>query len=120
MLSEIYRVLTPTGTYICVSHGTEKQRKKYLKNVKKFNWTITKVMVQKPVVGQNYKELKIPKEDDKKNFHFMYICKKQVEPVLDSSDEEMMAEHNRKLEAEKAEQEKAAQLAAAQAEQQAQ
>ena len=42
MLSEIHRVLTPTGVYICLSHGTEKQRKKYLKNVNKYNWNRVK------------------------------------------------------------------------------
>jgi len=38
MMNEIYRVLKSTGTYICISHGKEDQRKKYLKNVKKYNW----------------------------------------------------------------------------------
>ncbi len=41
MLTEIYRVLGPTGVYICVSHGTARQRKKYLKNVKKYNWKVS-------------------------------------------------------------------------------
>ena len=39
MLSEVHRVLTPTGTYICISHGVDSSRKKYLKNVSKFNWS---------------------------------------------------------------------------------
>ncbi len=29
MLSEIYRVLTPNGIYVCVSYGDEEHRKKY-------------------------------------------------------------------------------------------
>lgn len=45
MLTEIHRVLTPTGTYICISHGVEAIRKKYLKNVSKYNWSRTKTMV---------------------------------------------------------------------------
>ena len=45
MLSEIHRVLTPTGTYICISHGVEAVRKKYLKNVSKYNWIRTKQMI---------------------------------------------------------------------------
>ena len=45
MLSEIHRVLNPTGTYICISHGKEKQRKKYLKNVKKYNWVRKKYSI---------------------------------------------------------------------------
>lgn len=42
MLTEIYRVLKPDGVYIVISHGEESKRKKYLKNLKKFNWTRTK------------------------------------------------------------------------------
>ena len=45
MLSEIHRVLTPTGTYICITHGQESQRKKFLKNVNKFNWKRIKHMI---------------------------------------------------------------------------
>jgi len=51
MLSEIHRVLTPTGAYICVSHGVESVRKKYLKNVSKYNWIRTKTLIQKPQLG---------------------------------------------------------------------
>ena len=91
MLSEIHRVLTPTGAYICVSHGVESVRKKYLKNVSKYNWIRTKTLIQKPQLGQNFKEIKKPKEDDKKNFHFIYVCKKQTKGVIDSSDEEAVA-----------------------------
>lgn len=80
MLSEVHRVLTPTGTYICISHGVDSSRKKYLKNVSKFNWSRQKHIIQKPQIGQNYKELKKPKDfddkDTKKNFHFVYVCKK--------------------------------------------
>ena len=76
MLKEIHRVLAPTGTYICVTHGKEDQRKKYLKNVKLYNWNRIKMQLPKPVIGQNVKDVKAPNYDDKKNFHFMYICKK--------------------------------------------
>uniref|UniRef100_A0A7S3IFR0 Methyltransferase type 11 domain-containing protein n=1 Tax=Strombidium inclinatum TaxID=197538 RepID=A0A7S3IFR0_9SPIT len=101
MLSEIHRVLSPTGTYICITHGKEKQRKKYLKNVKRFNWMRMKFPLQKPQVGQTQKEHKIPKEDDKKNFHFLYVCKKQVQPVIDSSDEEAVAHEQARIEMER-------------------
>jgi ubiquinone/menaquinone biosynthesis C-methylase UbiE len=30
MLSEIYRVLNPNGTYICITYGDEEHRRKYL------------------------------------------------------------------------------------------
>jgi len=45
MLSEINRVLTPTGSFLCVSHGDEASRKKYIKNVKKFRWKYKKHMI---------------------------------------------------------------------------
>jgi ubiquinone/menaquinone biosynthesis C-methylase UbiE len=30
MLSEIYRVLHPNGTYVCITYGDEEHRRKYL------------------------------------------------------------------------------------------
>ena len=45
ILSEIHRVLTPTGKFICVSHGTLKQRKQFLKQHGKFLWRITKLQI---------------------------------------------------------------------------
>ena len=88
MLNEVYRVLTPTGVYVCISHGAEVQRKKYLKDLKRFNWRRYKHMIQKPGIGQNVRELKIPKDDDPKNFHFVYCLVKKTNPVRDSDDEE--------------------------------
>lgn len=107
MLSEIHRVLNPTGVYICVSHGTEAQRKKYLKNLKKYNWIRTKSQIQKPGFGPNQKELKVPKEDDKKNFNFVYVLKKQTNPIVDSSDEEAVAAERARLELEEKERQEA-------------
>ena len=91
MLSQIHRVLSPNGVYICISHAKEAKRKKYLKNVKKYNWERFKYMIQKPGFGPNVKELKIPKEDDSAHFNFIYVCKKQTNPIIDSSDEEAVA-----------------------------
>ena len=47
MLSEIHRVLSPTGSYICISKAPTARRKPLLKNVKKYNWTIDKRMIPK-------------------------------------------------------------------------
>ena len=78
MLTQIHRVLTPTGTYFCISHGKQSKRKKYLKNVKKFQWKITKKLLSKPTIGANPKDHKPTGNDnkDEKIFHFMYTCKK--------------------------------------------
>ena len=48
------------------------------------------------------KELKVPKEDDKKNFNFVYVMTKHTNPVIDSSDEEAVAAEKARIEAEKA------------------
>ena len=60
-LSEIHRVLTPKGVFICVSYGTPENREIYLKKVRyifllninvliqeEFDWTVTVDTVFKP------------------------------------------------------------------------
>ena len=42
LMDEMYRVLSDTGTYVCISHGKESQRKKYMKNLSRYNWKIVK------------------------------------------------------------------------------
>lgn len=60
-------------------------------------------MIQKQGLGTNIKDIKIPKEDDKKNFNFIYMCTKQPNPVVDSSDEEAVAAEKARLEQEEKE-----------------
>ena len=48
-------------------------------------------MIQKQTFGPNAKELRVPKEDDKKNFNFVFVCTKQTQPMVDSSDDEAVA-----------------------------
>ena len=59
--------------------------------------------IQKPQLGSHFKEIKPPKDgtDDKKNFHFIYICRKQLTQVIDSSDEEAVAAEKTRVDAEK-------------------
>ena len=77
MMSEIYRVLTPTGAYFCISHGKGSLRKKYLKS-KKWNWKYHKTAIPKPGIGANPKVYKPFHDDekDKKYVHFVYHMKK--------------------------------------------
>ena len=102
MMKEIHRVLTPNGTYMSVSHAKEDQRKKFLKNVKLFNWNRVKFLIPKPVIGSVVKDVKIPNWDDKKNFHFLYVMRKQIKPVIDSDDPDAVAAEKARIDAEKA------------------
>lgn len=77
MLMEIHRVLKPTGAYICISHGQEIHRKKFLKNVKLFQWKYKKHYVPKVnPKGPPKLPAKGPQGDDKKLYHFVYVCRK--------------------------------------------
>lgn len=91
MLSEIHRVLKPTGAYICISHGQEIHRKKYLKNVQLYQWKYKKHYVPKVnPKGAPKLPSKPPTTDDKKLYHFIYVARKQTDEVFDSSDEEII------------------------------
>jgi ubiquinone/menaquinone biosynthesis C-methylase UbiE len=96
MLSEIYRVLSPNGIYICISHAIGSKRKKYLKPYDsnknlRYNWGIVKHLLPKPYIGnappKDYDKVKKPDFDDKTNYHFMYICTKEIEPIVESDNE---------------------------------
>jgi len=50
MISEIHRVLTPTGIYISITYGTPESRKCYLEK-SKFNWNITIQTVKKSYIS---------------------------------------------------------------------
>ena len=41
------------------------------------------------------KILPIPKKDDMKNFHFLYVCKKQEDPVMDTDEEEELKKQSK-------------------------
>lgn len=91
MLTEIHRVLKPTGAYICISHGAEIHRKKFLKDVHKYNWKYKKHYIPKVnPKGPPKLPAKGPQGDDKKLYIFAYVCRKQTEEVFDSSDEEII------------------------------
>lgn len=77
MLTEIHRVLKPTGAYICISHGQESNRKKYLKNVKLYQWKYKKHIVPKVnPKGPPKLPAKPPVVDDSKTYNFIYVARK--------------------------------------------
>ena len=90
MLENVHRVLKETGQYICISREVEAKRKKHLKRVGKYNWKVEKKPILKPIAGALPARLpRVSGDDnvDKKNFLFVYMCKKQTEPVVDSDAE---------------------------------
>jgi ubiquinone/menaquinone biosynthesis C-methylase UbiE len=74
MLSEIHRVLSPNGVYICVSYGVKENRQKYFTS-KDFDWTVFHHMVAKPTISTS--TLVAQENKDDKNFHWVYIMRKQ-------------------------------------------
>lgn len=74
MLSEIHRVLSPNGVYICVSYGVKDNRQKYFTQ-KDFDWTVFHHMVAKPTISTS--TLVAQENKDDKNFHWVYIMRKQ-------------------------------------------
>ena len=68
-----------------ISREGMKKRKKYIKDTEKFNWKITKTPIPKPIYGaQPTKPPRIPEKDDKEKWHFIYHCKKVLDPVMDT------------------------------------
>ena len=76
MLSEIYRVLTPNGVYICISYGVKDQRNDYFVN-KDFKWTVSHHQVAKPTISTS--QVVASEKNDEKNFHWVYIMRKQAD-----------------------------------------
>jgi EEF1A lysine methyltransferase 4 len=76
-LSEISRVLSPEGTFVCVSHGQPANRMEILERPE-YGWTVTVATVPKPM----WKLMKEPSasgdSDDNRVYHYIYICKKRA------------------------------------------
>mmetsp|Transcript_171401 Transcript_171401/g.416779 ORF Transcript_171401/g.416779 Transcript_171401/m.416779 type:complete len:207 (-) Transcript_171401:35-655(-) len=68
MVSEMYRILKPGGTYICVSYGTPSMRVGYLKG-KHLDWDIEHQELEKPKL-EHFTEVGAAVT------HFVYICHK--------------------------------------------
>ena len=70
-LSEIYRVLSPTGVYICISYGVPDQRECYFRN-SQYDWDLTVHTVAKPTISTS--AIVTTEDKDPKNFHYIYVC----------------------------------------------
>ena len=74
MLSEIHRVLSPNGVYICISYGVPENRLGYF-NKKDYDWTVFTQKAAKPTISTSA-VVSSGEKDDNKNFHFIYIMRK--------------------------------------------
>jgi len=69
MISEVFRILSPGGHYICITYGDSEHRKKHLETQ---SWEKVDVeKVQKPTTSNANID-----ENDPKNFHYVYIMTK--------------------------------------------
>ena len=76
MLEQIYRCLSPTGVYICMTYGLPEQRMGYFQKPD-FYWTIFQHKIAKPTISTS---AVVANEDkNEKNFHYIYVMRKQVE-----------------------------------------
>ena len=74
-LNEIYRVLSPTGVYICISYGVPDQRENYFRN-NAFDWELHTHKVAKPTISTS--AIVSSEDKDPKNFHYIYVMRKTV------------------------------------------
>ena len=73
-LSEISRVLSPEGTFVCVSHAQPGNRLEVLEKPE-YGWTVSVATVAKPM----WRDMKDPaSSDDNRVYHYIYICKKRA------------------------------------------
>lgn len=72
LLSEIYRVMKPDATYICVSHGIPDQRLHYFYRTE-LEWNVEFHALPKPMASAL-------EADDRSasNMHYVYVCKRGV------------------------------------------
>ncbi|KAA6377030.1 MAG: putative protein kinase domain protein [Streblomastix strix] len=70
MLVGISKVLKRGGVFIEISYGSRPNRLAYMDGPE-FGWTITERELPKPKIGDE------KKEDEKQEFHYVYICKKK-------------------------------------------
>lgn len=69
MVSNIHRILTPGGSYICVSYGRPETRMGYLKTPS-LNWKVEVLKVQKK------SSIEVLERIDQEPFYYVYVCTK--------------------------------------------
>jgi len=76
-LSEISRVLSPEGTFVCVSHAQPGSRLEILQKPE-YGWTVSVASVPKPMWRDSKDLTSSGQADDTRVYHYIYICKKRA------------------------------------------
>ena len=76
MLQEIYRVLSPTGVYICITYGLPEQRMDYFRKPE-FYWNPIQHKVAKPTISTS--AVVATEDKNEKNFHYIFVMRKMVD-----------------------------------------
>lgn len=76
MLQEIYRVLSPTGVYICITYGLPEQRLDYFRKPE-YYWNPIQHKVAKPTISTS--AVVASEDKNEKNFHYIYVMRKVSE-----------------------------------------
>ena len=76
MLNGIYKILAPSGIYICVSYGCPANRENFFKKPQ-WIWKLSTEKIAKLTISTT---AGVAKEEgaDQKNFHYIYILKKEA------------------------------------------
>ena len=75
MLAEIYRVLSPSGVYICITYGLPDQRQGYFQKPE-FDWIPFVHKIAKPTISTS--AVVASESKDERNFHYIFVLKKQA------------------------------------------
>lgn len=90
MLKEVYRVLKPRGTFICISYGGGERRLTHLKHLD-FDWEIRieKVVKMRQAPGDGDT---VTEELAEPEYQFIYICvKRGSDPLVEVYDNQQGA-----------------------------
>ena len=73
MISEIYRVLSPSGVYVIISYGQPEYRLNYLEKPE-YEWTVKVQQIPKPTIASSVSIASDDKETP--NVHYIYVCRR--------------------------------------------
>eukprot|EP00826_Nyctotherus_ovalis_P043424 TRINITY_DN4572_c0_g1_i3.p2 TRINITY_DN4572_c0_g1~~TRINITY_DN4572_c0_g1_i3.p2 ORF type:complete len:158 (-),score=51.61 TRINITY_DN4572_c0_g1_i3:148-621(-) len=76
MLAEVYRVLTKSGVYICISYADVSRREEYFA-MENMNWDVVSDKIPKPVVSKKSAGGKDISKEEGKDFHYVYVLTKK-------------------------------------------